>query len=66
MLSQLLRIETVNKMHNNLVYMRYRIVSSLSNSLSVHMLKKVRTANSAQSSPVCTMAAANQEVTKLR
>lgn len=45
--------------------MKYRIVSSLSNSFSVHMLKKARTANSAHSSSVCTMAAVNQEATTL-
>ena len=55
-----------NIIHNNQIYMRYRIVSSLSNSLSVHMFKKARTANSAQTSPVCTMAAVNQEATKSR
>ena len=55
-----------NIIHNNQIYMKYLIVSSLSNSLSVHMLKKARTANSAQTSPVCTMAAVNQEATKSR
>lgn len=63
MFSQKLRIETVNTIHNNLVYMMYRIVSSLSNPFSVHMLKKARITNSAHSSPVSTMAAVNQEAT---
>ena len=64
--SQKLRIETVNTLHNNIVYMKYRIVSSLSSSFSVHMLKKARTTNSAHSSPVCTMAAVNQQATTSR
>lgn len=55
-----------NIIHNNQIYMKYRIVSSLSNSLSVHMLKKAMTANSPQTSPVCTMTAVNQEETKSR
>lgn len=46
--------------HKILVYIDL-IVSPLSNSLSVHMLKKVNTANSAHSSPVCTIAAVNQK-----